>query len=170
MRILSPPTPPASFPLISNIVARLMRRGWTSAGAGASGAYVLKHNHRKGVVKLGTDPGFQAFLAFLRLNSPAPALPTLYGATDVTFPWTGLYCEKLDPMTAAQVLAWEAWVIGDWQSNKGAPLTDPFGVASMLNRLRAAAIASRVDLDVRKPDNVMVRPGTSQLVFSDPFV
>jgi len=171
MHILSPPPALKTTPKLYEVVDHLIKRGWRPIGSGQTGTYVLGRPGRRGILKLGTFGVMNNFIAFLRANGPNVALPALFGATSPDHLWIGFYCERLQPMTHTQVAAWEEWIVGDWQANRGVAVTDPFGVAEMLGRLHKTAIATPgLGLDVCNPDNVMVRPGTCQLVFSDPFV
>ena len=121
------------------------------------------------VCKLGDDPGLIAFANFLRQAGPADCLPDVFGfAYGSTPPWAGLWFERLSSLSAKQAADWDAW-IATWQAAKGRPPTDPFNVLWVLNNLRSWASTAGVGLDVLNTANLMSRPGTGAVVFTDPF-
>ena|GEM_PF-6045125 len=154
------------------IVSYLRGTGrWGVIGKGRTGTYVLAKSSNSRVCKLGDDAGLTEFVNFLSQQQWVSCLPRIYGVAKGTGQpsWTGLWCEQLAPLLPAQQSSWSKWA-NHWMTSRGVPQTDPFGVANCLASLSSFASSKGLGLDILNPDNVMCRPGTGELVFSDPLV
>ena len=149
---------------------------WCLHGTGSTGTYVLGRLNSVRVCKLGDDPGLIAFATYLQRRSWVSCLPRVFGIAKGTYiakgthtvSWTGLWCERLAPISRNQAAAWSKWITL-WKNTRGSPQTDPFDAAVVLNELRIFSKKRTLGLDVLSSNNVMCRPGTNSLVFSDPL-
>jgi hypothetical protein len=73
--------------------------------------------------------------------------------------------EKLVPFQAHS--AWTDWVDHDLIRSRGAPGSDPFGVAPTLNWLRKEASTRGCDIDMQAK-NELLRRRTGNIVLFDP--
>jgi hypothetical protein len=163
----------ARFPSHHAAVAHLGAKGFRVLGTGGSGAAVLCRPRRAAVYKLGDDPALRCFADLLRSRPALAALPQILAITEPGLAWTGMIVERLRPMDAAEEAAWRSWITDDYLATKGNPLQDPLGLAAALAAARAhllpVAATLNIQLDIQKPDNVMVRASSGQLVLNDPF-
>ncbi len=154
------------FPLKQSFVALMVSRGYRATQANASGGWILMHPRRQLVLKVSDDMPTAQFAAFISGTAWRPDLPRVFAATGLTAPFTIIVMESLAPFP--QVSQYDAWLHGEYFLNPTAPSSDPFGVAIGLSRLCTEARTHGVLLDVQGK-NVLLRRGTNQLVFFDPF-
>lgn len=161
------PPNPAPYPTPVSYERALENAGWSRIGEGVGGRVYHRDGDPKVIKVVENDACYMAFANYAQAN-PQPCLPDLTFAHTANG-WAVIHIERLSPIPEAVYPEVDRWWT-DWclsVRTKGAR-PEPLEWSDLFDALRPLASAGSCGLDV-KPDNVMVRPGTGEIVFMDPM-